>query len=570
MTGLDDATTLRTLVILAISAGFTILFGVLALLFPGFGENAFRRAERTLSRFAQGKTLALAILFLTVITIRLLALPLLPVPVPGIHDEFSYLLMADTFAHGRLANPPHPMWVSFETFHVNWFPTYSSMYPPAQGLALAVGQILGHPWIGVLLSCAAMCAAILWMLQAWMPARWAFLGGALVALKFGIASYWMNSYWGGAVAAIGGALVLGALARIVRRATTRDSLLLGLGIAILANSRPYEGLLFCAPAVAWFLWWLARKSKSPDAARARLRKVVVPLSIALILTAAFMGYYNRRLTGNALLFPHVLNTRTYHTSPLFLWQRSAPEMHYRNQQFEDFYNGWERENYHTNRADALRVSREKVFRCGITYFWPGLFLALPALPFLFRDRKMRLPLIAVTLGVLGVFVVIWSNAHYAAPLTCAIYALIVQSLRHLRTMRISARPVGLALSRAVVLLLVLDAGINAFRGICDPLLWPCAGDPSRAAIAEKLQHTPGKHLIVVRYTEDHNIHDDWVYNGANIDAAKVLWARELSPDQNAKLFAYFKDRQIWLATPDEDNTYLEQYTPPSSRPDPDQ
>jgi hypothetical protein len=570
MTGLDDATTLRTLIILAISAGLTISLGLLAFLFPRCGENIFRRAESALTSFAQRKTLALAVLFFSVIGIRLLALPLLHVPVPGFHDEFSYLLMADTFAHGRLTNPPHPMWVSFETFHVNWFPTYSSMYPPAQGFALAFGQILGHPWIGVLLSVAAMCATILWMLQAWMPARWAFLGAALAALKFGIASYWMNSYWGGAVAAIGGALVLGALARIVRRATARDALLLGLGIAILANSRPYEGVLFCAPAAVWFLCWLTGKTKSKDALRARLAKVLVPLGIMLILTAAFMGYYNWRLTGNALLLPHVLNTRTYHTSPMFLWQHPKPELHYRNQQFEDFYNGWERENYHTNRADALRVSWEKAFRCGITYFWPGLLLALPALPFLFRDRKMRLLLIAVALGVIGVFVVIWSNAHYAAPLTCAIYALLVQTIRHLRTMRISARPVGLALSRAIVLLLVLDAGINAFRGICDPLLWPCEGDPSRAAIAEKLEHTPGKHLIVVRYTEDHNIHDEWVFNGADIDAAKVLWARELSPEQNSKLLAYFKDRQIWLATPDTDNTFLEHYTPPTTQPDPDQ
>jgi hypothetical protein len=564
MTGLDDATTLRTLHILATSFSIAIVLGLFALLFPRAGQDMFDRIERAFTDFSERKSLAIIAVFLSVIAVRVLALPLLHVPVPGIHDEFSYLLMSDTFAHGRLANPTHPMWVSFETFHVNWFPTYSSMYPPAQGFALAIGQLLGNPWIGVLLSDAAMCAVILWMLQAWLPARWAFLGGMMVALKLGFASYWMNSYWGGAMAAIGGALVLGSLARIVKRARVHDALLLGLGIAILANSRPYEGFLFCLPAAGWFFWWLSGRTKSKDMLPVRLRCVVAPVTIVLVLTAAWMGYYNYRLTGNALLMPHVLNTRTYHTAPLFLWEYPKPEMHYRNQQFEDFYNGWERENYHNNRADLTRVSWEKLFRGGITYFWPGLLLALPALPFVLRDRKMRLPWVTVAIGLVGVFVVIWSAAHYAAPITCTIYLLAVQAIRHVRTMRMAARPIGRALSRAIVLALILDAGVNVARGVCDPLLWPCEGDPSRTAIAEKLNHTPGKHLIVVRYSEDHNIHDDWVYNGAEIDNAKILWARELDPEQNARLLAYFNDRKVWLVTPDTDNTYLEPYTPPGS------
>ena len=121
------------------------------------------------------------------------------------------------------------MWPSFDSFHINWLPTYSSIYPPAQGVILAVGQLLGAPWIGVLLSAAAMCSAITWMLRACMPSRWAFLGGALTSLKFGIASYWMNSYWGGAAAAIGGAMLLGALPRISRHSNFKNAAILGLG-----------------------------------------------------------------------------------------------------------------------------------------------------------------------------------------------------------------------------------------------------------------------------------------------------------------------------------------------------
>ncbi len=305
-------------------------FSLFAVFLPSLTPRVFHAIESVFSRLAERKTLAIGVLFFSVIAIRLALLPLLPIPVPGIHDEFSYLLMADTFAHGRLANPPHPLWMSFESFHVNWFPTYSSKYPPGQGVVLAIGQLLGHPWIGVLLSVATMCAAILWMLQAWLPARWAFLGAALVALKFGIASYWINSYWGGAVAATGGALVLGAMPRIVRRSRTRDALVLGLGIAILANSRPYEGLLLSIPVAGWFLWWLAGKTKSNATLRTRNVRVFAPLAVVLLLTVGFMGYYNWRLTGKTLLFPHTLNTRTYRTTGLFLWDHPKEPIQYNN------------------------------------------------------------------------------------------------------------------------------------------------------------------------------------------------------------------------------------------------
>ena len=187
---------------------------------------------------------------LTPVALRLILLPVFPVPSPGTHDDFSYLLAADTFARGRLANPPPPFGEFFESFHILIHPTYASMYAPGQGLVLAFGQVaVGLPWAGVLLSVALMCGAVTWLLQAFLPPRWSLAGGLAFALIYGVEHYFANSYWGGALPAAAGALLFGAVSRIVRLRPGRPrpvlwSLLAGLGAAVLMLTRPWEG--FCA------------------------------------------------------------------------------------------------------------------------------------------------------------------------------------------------------------------------------------------------------------------------------------------------------------------------------------
>jgi hypothetical protein len=530
-----------------VGLNFLLIFGTLVGLH--WGASPLRGFVRAFRRFAAHRSATILFSGLFPVIIRLLLLPVFPAPSPAVHDEFSYLLGGDTFAAGRLTNPPHPMWVHLETFHELMQPSYASKYPPAQGLFLGFGQkVFGHPWAGVLISTGLMCAAICWMLQGWLPPAWALLGALIAILRFGVFEYWMNSYWGGAVSAIGGALVLGALPRLRKSWSPRDGLWLGLGIAILANSRPFEGVVLTAACGAVLLF---------DSWRARRFVWMLPACAVLAICGAAMAYYNFSVTGKATQMPYTAYERQYSMASAFIFQSPGPAPVYRHKDIHDLYAGWDVDVHREMRSDmgAFIESKLVVLWAFFIHDWP-LSLVLPAIPFLVMSRRARLPLLLFGIFLSALMLQKATLPHYAGPAAGLIVLILTLGLYRLLIWNPGHKPTGSIVARIALAgtLFFFIWNIRVHRPV--DLTGSEEFKAERSAIVKRLTSEGGEHLVLVRYSPTHNVHDGWIFNAADIDGSRIVWARDTGAQE---LLRYFKGRKAWLFEPDSPEHRLQPY-----------
>ena len=488
------------------------------------------------ARLAQKPAWCVLLLGALPVALRLLLLPHHPAPVPDIYDEFSHLLVADTLRHFRLANPAHPFHRFFETFFVLQEPTYSSIYPVGQGAALALGwMIFGTPWAGVAIPVAALCALCYWMLRGWTTPGWALAGGLLAVMEFGPLNQWMNSYWGGALPAAAGCLVFGALPRLRRGGGLRDAALLGAGLAIHLLTRPYESVFLVLCVIPYLLpaW----------------RSVTKPLLATALVVLPAIGLtllQNKQVTGSWTTLPYALSQYQYGVPAALTFQANpAPHRELTREQELDYKMqlSFRGERGETLGSYLLRLAyRIRYYRF---FFMPPLYLALPFFFVALREPRFIWVMVCPLIVALGVNFFPAFQYHYMAGVTCLFVLVSVIGLQQLS--RFSA------LAARIILLLciaqfALEYGLHVFSN--DPWSLALRNPERRVFIGNQLARAPGKQLVFVRYWPRHIFQDEWVYNAADIDGARVVWARDLGAAENEKLRRYYPERTVWVLEPD--------------------
>lgn len=213
---------------------------------------------------------------------------------PHVPDEVAYLLQAKYFAEGRLTLPLPPVAAAFNVDLMTYQATrWFSPMPPAWPAILAIGVLLGAPWVVNPVLGGVNVLLAYRLLGALYPRRTARIATVLFA-----ASPWnlfmaMNlmSHTATLTCALAGAV---AVERLRRDPRIRWAVLGGGLIGLVGLIRPLEGVVLALLLGFWSLGARGRRFRlAPSAA----------LTLSAVATAAIVLPYNRHLTGSAASFP---------------------------------------------------------------------------------------------------------------------------------------------------------------------------------------------------------------------------------------------------------------------------
>ncbi len=557
--------------ILGLAAFFVLIFVISKAqkVFPAVGLTLSKMANFAARYGASDLRNALLIIILYVPAYIILT-QITGIHQPDTHDEFCNLLAADTFLHGRLTNPTHSFWKHFEFFYVIQNPTYASKFPPLQGAVLALGMLITTlPIAGVFLAGIMACLGIYWMLRAHLSPYWSLYGG-LIWMVHPTAVVWSSSYWGANLTVLGGTLSLGAFFRLLDDEKKNGNLiyssLWGIGIAILLNSRPYEGTALTGILLSiWCFEIIRRKTWSK-----KILETVLVLFLILAANLVWTAYYNYSITGNAAVLPYSLQHSQYYRTPLFLFQKLSEPKDNVPVFVEDQDEEWQQDlskGYGSNSAIILStLGRLFSFIGWLTKSFILIFLFAVGMIVVLIRKEVNVrgnEILILVAFVSALLMTTFTGDRFASPiigigiLFITIGAKYLYKDSNLQKMFILVIPIsiwcGTALSLASVELKKSEDTFS-IQNIEEK------GFKNRSEIEEYLNLLKGKHLVLVE-KQNLALPDPrlWVYNSAEIDESNIVWAHKLTDGENGALIDYFKDRNVWLLRDTGEKVVLEKH-----------
>jgi hypothetical protein len=227
---------------------------------------------------------------------------------PILIDEIAQVRQAQIFAHGLLwlPVPPHEEFVS-SLFMVDAGGKVYSQFPPGGPAMLALGQLVGAPWIVNPLVSAVSVLAFAALVRQVEPDH--AIGGAAIAL-FALAPFtvFMSASQMNHVPTLMWLLVASAaLATGMADQRPRPGLALlsGVGFGAAATIRPADALAFALPAAAWYLVRAIREPARWRDAIAAAVGVAAPMVAMMVVNAA--------TTGSPLRFGYQVLWGNWHT-----------------------------------------------------------------------------------------------------------------------------------------------------------------------------------------------------------------------------------------------------------------
>lgn len=502
--------------------------------------------------------IAIILLFSCVWILRIIDLPTYPLPLPAIHDEFANYLGAETFALGRLTNPPHEFSNdSLAEIHVLPEPSRMMKYQPAMAGFMALGiALFGHAHWGVVLLTALAIAASYWSMRGWSGKITSTYIALLLLFMLRVPHYFIDSYWGGAHVILGSFLIIGSYPRIVGKKQYGYIWAYLLGASVLLLSRPYEGLILilsffiCAVFTIW-------KKFSAEETLKILRKTSLPIILIGIITLAFQLYYNKAITGSYTTLPYSLYQEQRDHSPSFFF---LPQNDNNISEHYAIRSVQEAEDEYYNASRITQIQRffpealigltgrydVQIINRFTTAFIVAMFLSIMVILYnSIKNKKHVVLSLNLITQATGYMLLTWLFASHYLTIFFALLITII-------AINIAQFYVG---ATGKFLYLGIISGFMAIFIFYPPTKFVDKyknQSELRQSIETTLGNDKEKHLVLVDQlieAREKILHYSFVHNKPDIDQAKIVWAWYLSPEQNKKLIDYYHDRKVWYIEP---------------------